>query len=525
MRLSLRRRMGLAAGLGVFMALGLAPVGLPWATLAALAGAFVLFRQASDPRAAAWTGWALGTGYFAASLFWIVEPFLVDIARHGWMAPFALLLCAAGFALFWGAAFALAAWLCPGGARGASGDGRQGLDGGRLGLGEIRLVFAWAAALTAMELARSYILTGFPWALVGQVWVGWAPMQATAWVGTVGLTFLTLLLPALAMTVWPRWREMALSLAPFVVLYGATLWQAAQPLPLPGPQAPVVRLIQPNAAQHLKWDPDFAMEFFHRQLEFTAAGAEGRPDLVIWPETAIPVILNRAELWLEQVSTAAGAVPVVLGIQRLEGYDAFNSLIVLDGGGDVLELYDKHHLVPFGEYLPLSNWIGAVGLTLFGSDAGFGYSPGPGARVLDLGRLGLALPLICYEAIFPQDVHAAPGRADWLMQITNDAWFGKIAGPYQHLAQARLRAVEQGLPMVRVANTGVSAVIDARGAVLRSLPLGEAGWLDATLPAPLPPTLYARTGDWPVAVFLATILAILGLGRRRKPIDAAATAR
>ncbi|WP_253913185.1 apolipoprotein N-acyltransferase [Pseudoruegeria sp. HB172150] len=493
--------MPLAALFGVLAALGQAPVSLPWATLAGLALVYPLFALAARSKGAAWIGWAFGVGYFAATLFWIVEPFFVDAAHDGWMAPFALVFMAGGFALFWAGAFALAHWV---------GSGRWG-----------RAV-AFAAALALVELARSYILTGFPWALVGHAWVGWAPMQLAAFVGPVGLSFLTVLCAALAAAAWPSWRRIVLVLLPFVALYGLGVWQGARHLA--EPLGPVVRLVQPNAAQHLKWDPDHARLFFQRAREFTAAGEDGRPDLIIWPETAIPVLLEQAEVWLELIHESAGVVPVILGIQRTEGDDAFNSLIVLDENGEVSDLYDKYHLVPFGEYMPLDRVLDRAGTTLFGVGTGRGYSAGPGPEMLELGALGRVLPLICYEAIFPQDVAAAPERPDWLLQITNDAWFGAISGPYQHLAQARLRAVEQGLPMVRAANTGVSAVIDARGNVLQSLPLNEAGWVDAPLPPALPPTIYAKTGDWPVAGLLFVLLIGLFL-RRSNSVDEIAASR
>ncbi|MBD3766142.1 MAG: apolipoprotein N-acyltransferase, partial [Rhodobacterales bacterium] len=182
-------------------------------------------------------------------------------------------------------------------------------------------------------------------------------------------------------------------------------------------------------------------------------------------------------------------------------------------------VYDKHHLVPFGEYMPAGDLAyGMFGIAAFAAQQGAGYSPGPGARVLDLGgALGRVLPLICYEAVFPQDLHAAPERADWILQVTNDAWFGRWSGPFQHLAQARLRAVEQGLPLIRVANTGVSAVIDARGRVLRALPLGEAGFLDAALPAALPAPPHARWGDGPLVLLLAGLGLGLAVRRRVQP--------
>ncbi len=217
------------------------------------------------------------------------------------------------------------------------------------------------------------------------------------------------------------------------------------------------------------------------------------------------MLLNEAAPTLERIAQAARGADVVLGIQRYEGWRIYNSLIRLDGAGELAGLYDKHHLVPFGEYVPLGDLAARIGLYGFAAQEGQGYSAGPGPRLLDLGALGPALPLICYEAVFPQDVAGVPELPRLLLQITNDAWFGTHSGPYQHLAQARMRAIEQGLPLLRAANTGVSALIGPRGAVIRSIPLGQAGYVDALLPAPLPPTVYARSGDWPV--FLLLLLA------------------
>jgi len=478
-------------------ALGQAPVSLPWATLAGLTIAFLLHGRTERAKAAFWIGWAFGAGYFAASLFWIVEPFFVDPVRHGWMAPFALIFTAGGFALFWGAAAGLARWLAGGGWAGA---------------------LAWAVCLALAELARSYVLTGFPWALIGHVWIGWGPMQLAAWIGPHGLTLLTLLGVTFVVTAWRQKRALVpVTLAPFVALYGLGSWQADRIIPEPGQIRPVLRLVQPNAAQHLKWDPDHALEFFERQIAYTAADALPRPDLIIWPETSVPAVLHRAGPAFERITDAADGVPVILGIQRLEDQRAYNSLVLLDKSGVVADIYDKYHLVPFGEYVPAGGLLSRFGISTFSAQQGFGYSPGPGAQLLDLGRLGQVLPLICYEAIFPQDVNAAPERPAWLLQITNDAWFGQVAGPYQHLAQARLRAVEQGLPMVRVANTGISAVIDARGRIEAQLALGEAGYLDAGLPPALPRTLYARTGDWPPIAVIVLLFPFLLWWRNGNP--------
>jgi apolipoprotein N-acyltransferase len=240
----------------------------------------------------------------------------------------------------------------------------------------------------------------------------------------------------------------------------------------------------------------------------------GAPDAVIWPETAIPWGLTYAENVLQEISAAASGTPVILGVQRTEGMRHFNTLIALGPQGQVTQMYDKHHLVPFGEYMPLGDFAARFGIYGLAPQNGAGFSAGPGARLMDLGPLGRALPLICYEAVFAHDVNAAPARADFIIHATNDAWFGTYAGPQQHLAQARMRAIEQGLPVARVANTGITAMIDPWGRMTASIGLGQAGYIDAALPLPGAPTLYSRTGDVPYAALLGLLLA-LGLLRAR----------
>ncbi|WP_366129306.1 apolipoprotein N-acyltransferase [uncultured Roseovarius sp.] len=473
---------------GALAALGQAPVGAWPLTVVALALCYGLFSQCAGWRQAARLGWVFGTGYFLLSLNWIVEPFLVDAARHGWMAPFALLGLAGGLALFWAGGFALGR---------AAGGGAMGFVGG-LGLS---------------EAARGYILTGFPWAQPGHVLIDTAFLHWSAYLGALGLLALVVFS---GVALWH-----ALAGVTRVGLAGLTVVGLFWPLgawltPATAPKldASVVRLIQPNAPQHEKWHPDKMQGFFDRQLAFTSAG-ETRPDLIVWPETSVPVLLNNAGRTLEIISQAARDAPVVVGVQRYEGTRLYNSLALVEAGGRVSAVYDKHHLVPFGEYLPYGDLLARWGIHGLAANEGQGFSAGPGARVLDMGPLGKALPLICYEGVFPQDLRAAQERPDFILLITNDAWFGRFSGPYQHLAQARLRSAEQGLPMIRVANTGVSAMIDAAGRVRAALPLGEAGWRDAPLPPPLPATVYARTGDWPMLAGFLMLLALSPLGHRR----------
>jgi apolipoprotein N-acyltransferase len=293
---------------------------------------------------------------------------------------------------------------------------------------------------------------------------------------------------------------------------GAGLWRLSEPLP--ANRDVTLRLVQPNAEQHLKWDASRAQLYFDRLRALTAEGTPA--DLTIWPETAVPYMLEYSPEVAPLITAASGGRPVMLGIQRAEGERFWNSLRVLERDGAEVDRYDKQHLVPFGEYVPFGDILGEwFGLTAFAAQAGSTYSAGPGPAVLNLGRFGKVLPLICYEAVFPQDVNAAPERADWIVQVTNDAWFGVWTGPFQHFAQARLRAVEQGLPLIRVANTGVTAVIDARGRVVAELPFGTTGALNAILPGALPPTPYSRFGEVPMLLLLAG-LGVLTL-RRRNP--------
>lgn len=497
------RPMLVAALLGVAAAAGQAPLGAWWAALAGHAGAIWLIAGQARPAPAALLGWAFGAGHFAAALSWLVEPFLVEPDVHGWMAPFALAFMAGGLALFWAGAAAGAVLL-----------------GGR----SVRArALALALALAAAELVRGVVLTGFPWAQPGHIWAETPLLQAAAVVGATGLTALTLLaaaLPRVLAGALPGGAGAGAVLGAALAAAGlgaVALWGGARlAAPLPPPAAEVtVRIVQPNAAQHLKWQPDMARLFFERHLALTAAppaAPGGRaPDLVLWSETAVPFALDgRAEVAgaLARMARAAGGAPLVFGVQRAEGEAWFNALALLDPAGEVAAVYDKHHLVPFGEYIPFGEALSALGIRGFAVREGYGFAPGPGPRILDLGAAGRALPLICYEAVFPASIRGAPERPDWLFQATNDGWFGEVSGPYQHLAQARFRAVEFGLPLLRAANTGISAAIDAHGRVLAALPLGVEGLLDVALPAALPPTPYARAGEAP----LLALLGLLALG-------------
>ncbi len=480
---------------GAVAAFGHEPYGWGVVLLGGLIAGVWLLSKRATPRQAALTGWAFGLGYFMHALQWIVSPFMVDAARHGWMAPFALVLLAGGLALFWGAAFGLARWL----ARGPA-------------------IWPLILTLPAAELVRAFIFTGFPWAMPAQALVDLNAGQSLAWIGPHGLNMVVVATAVLFAPAAP-WRRRGFFF--YVREFAIAAVVIVALMPVSRPDIPLTdhtfRLIQPNAAQREKWDPEKIPVFFDRQLRLTAAPPQQggpQPDLVLWSETAIPWVLDLAGTALTQIATAGGQATVALGVQRRDPESYFNSLAVLGPQGQVAQVYDKHHLVPFGEYVPFAEVMARIGVFGLAQRALGGYAAGPGPKLLDFGPLGKALPLICYEAVFAHDVNAAPERPDFLMQITNDAWFGKAAGPRQHLAQARMRAIEQGLPLARAANTGISAMIDPYGRILASLQLNTSGFVDAPLPAPLAPTLYSRVGDLPLTLVLLAGLAFAAIGAR-----------
>ncbi len=474
--------LGAGFGAGALMAQGLAPVSALWAAPVGLLYLAVLFSLTERPARAGQLGWVFGLGYFSVGLSWIMEPFQVDAAAYGWMAPFALVGLAGGLALFWAVAFWAAA--------------RLGVRQGRI----LALIVTWSLA----ELARAYVLTGFPWAGFAQLALpGDLALRLVPFVGAhgVGVLMLAAVLPLACL----RWRPhlLLVSVASVGLAGGLSLVPRGE---VAGGSA-VVRIVQPNAPQAEKWLPEKRWVFFQRLLDFSAepTAEDGRPELVVWPETAVPTLQNYIdELTSVMLSSLHGA-ELLYGIQREENGRYMNSAVVMSAEGEALDTYDKVHLVPFGEYMPLPALWERFGVFGLAARANAGYAPGMERRLMET-PVGRALPLICYEGVFAQDVNATAARADYIVLITNDGWFGTQSGPYQHLVQAQLRAAEQGLPMLRAANTGISAVIDAKGQILDQLPLGEAGFIDAALPGALPPTLYSRTGDWPVLV-----LALLGL--------------
>jgi apolipoprotein N-acyltransferase len=467
----------------------------PWGWWPLLVPAFgvltVAIESARTRRAAAVRGWLFGAGFFGVGIGWVAVSFRVDPALAPFGPPAAAML-AAGLAVFVAGAAALV---------------REAVRRGAPG------PLALAGAWTLLELARAHALSGFPWNFAASVWsFADAPLQAIALVGPYGLGFLTIAAAAAAARARSGAllrRVAALGALPALAVALWTFGTLRLPTIEPPATGPMLRIVQPGVDQRLKWDPAERDRILATLIGLSTAGAP--PDLLVWPESATPVLLQDAPALAQAIggALAPGGVALVGAVRRDETGRVFNSVVALDATGSWRAVYDKARLVPFGEFVPLR------GLLRFGTlTAGrIDFTPGPGPVVMQVDGAPPFQPLICYEAIFPAFRPAE--RPAWLLNVTNDAWFGLSAGPWQHLASARMRAVEQGLPLVRAANTGVSVVTDAYGRVLARLGLGEQGVLDVPLPSPLEqPTPYARLGDLPAVA--AALLALLPGVRLRR---------
>ncbi|HEV2100007.1 MAG TPA: apolipoprotein N-acyltransferase [Stellaceae bacterium] len=495
------RRYGLAFLLGAGAALALPPFDLTPLLAVVFPCLLWLDDGSAGPAASFRLGWVFGFGFFLAGLYWIAAALFVDIARFWWLVPFAAAGLPAGFALYIGLA------LCA----------------TRLAVEYLRLpatarICAFAVCWSVAEWARGHALTGLPWNLIGYAWSGGFPgslsvLQSTTWVGIYGLSFMTVLaasLPALLgipsmarISMLRRWGPAIASALLILVpgVAGAFRLQA-MPTVMTGTW---LRLVQPSIPQSMKWDAGAAQADFRRLLDLSRAPAAHPLAAVLWPEAASPFLLGRDAAARQAI---AAIVPhggfLITGTLRVNPApepiaEVWNSIEAVDEHGAIVAHYDKAHLVPFGEYVPLRAWLPFPKITAGTMD----LSAGPGPRTIALPGLPPFAALICYEAIFPGAIVDEGDRPAWMLNVTNDAWYGRSSGPFQHFAIARTRAVEEGLPLIRVANNGISGVVDAAGRVLARTSLDAVGVVDTALPAPAPRTIYARTHDW---IFLVLLL-------------------
>lgn len=500
------RRLGLAWFAGASGALAMPPYGI----LPALAGALCIAVWLTDGAVSGrpalrrmgpsfLIGWAWGFGFLTAGLWWLGSAFLVEADAFLWALPLGVVGLPFGLGLFYGAGFSIA------GAMWSRGPAR---------------IAALAFGLGGAEWLRGHVLTGFPWNVLGMalgqnLWL----MQAAAAIGLYGLTVLAVLICAAPATLFDAasQRNRYGPIAAATILLAALALAGADRVGAADPAVSGVRLrlVQPNLQQDAKFRPENRDDIVDRYIELSQrppAGGRAQPTHIIWPESAFPFLIQRDPDTLAKI--AAGLKPnrvLMTGAARAdeplpgERPRIYNDIMVIEPDGTITDSYDKVHLVPFGEYLPgfLDGALRAVGLRQFVAIPG-GFSAGNPAtqRVLTVPGLPPVVGTICYEAIFPaairplgQPVDAArpPGL---ILNVTNDGWFGDTPGPRQHLAQARLRAVEEGLPLVRDANTGISAVIDPHGRITARTPIEIETVLDADLPARIiGGTIYARLGD------------------------------
>lgn len=496
---------------GALAALALPPLAVLPTLLLAFPILLALINAADRGRVAARRGWWFGFGYHLIGLYWITEAILFEAARFWWLVPLAVPALSAVLALF----IAIPAWIAwfaaPG--RSVAEPAQNKPDQPpqiRSGLAQVMtLAGGWVLG----DLARQFFATGFPWNPLGSVWairgsIGDVMLQPAALVSVHGLTLATVVLACAPVMCW---RGRVLCLAVFIAWIGYGLHRMAAPSP---PDQPVnVVLVQGNIPQGQKWDPAMRNAVFDRYLRLTDEGVRAAgpgQTVVVWPETASPFLLDATAL--QAISAASHGATVLVGAVRFDRNDRpRNALFAVTGTGSVAALYDKWHLVPFGEYQP--SWA-QIGIQLV---PGGGFAPGPGPRTLHIPGLPPVGALICYEAIFPGQVIDEADRPDWMVNVTNDAWFGTSSGPRQHLAAARMRAVEEGLPLLRAANTGISAAFGARGHEITRIGMEQTGVHSIKLPGPLPRTLFAQFGlILPGGLALGSLIAGMVVSRGRR---------
>lgn len=503
------RRLWLAFAFGSAMSLTMPPFDifpLLWICLPAV---IFLLQGAASSRQAFAVGWSFAFGFLVFGLYWIAVSMFVDLAHFWWAVPLAVAGLPACFAIYYGIAAVVARKI------GLSGTG-----------GAIVFGLTWFLA----DYARGHLFTGFPWNLTGYAWSGVLPvLQITSVIGIYGLTLLTSIIACLPASLDENLKSTRVvfvaSLLVFVALAigGEIRLQTTSVGPVPDVR---LRLVQPNIPQSLKWRNSEREKGFQELLDLSSAESAAPPTHIFWPETASTYYLSEDAYRRQQIAARIpAAAAVITGVIRREldengDTHFYNSLVAVDGLGRLVAGYDKAHLVPFGEFMPWRKYLPKSLKALAASDADF--TAGPGARSLRVLGLPLFSPLICYEAIFPGSVIDRDDRPDFMVNLTNDGWYGNTTGPHQHFAIARVRAIEEGLPLIRIANTGISGVVDPLGRVEKRLGLGNQGFIDSTLPKPLPPTFYGKHQVVPLLseFLIFSLVAALLILRKRKISDA-----
>ena len=462
---------------GALLSLGHAPFNLWLLSFAAICLSILEIAKHIDRSKISLYSFFLGMGYFILTLNWIVEPFFVDFISHAWMAPFAIFFISSVMSLFW---YIFSLIFAPLGAR-----------------------WALLLGIATAEYFRSFFLTGFPWGTIASLFVSSPLGQLLAIFGPFGLgVFIFAIAIYLISSI--EAKKFPATFIGLLVLSSLCFWGWQRQNQQVQFTDKTIVLVQPNAPQSEKWDENLAPVFFDRMIKATVEA--NKADLVVWPESAIYQPLNLADELLGAIDEASSGMPVVFGALRFDENENVRNSLILQKVDDKRLIYDKSILVPFGEYLPLSGVLSNFGLSAMVNSYGSSFTQGHGPDVIEVETDLRFQPLICYEAIFPSILRATFSRPDFILQITNDAWFGRFSGPYQHLQILKMRAIETGLPVARSANTGISAVISANGIIVESLPLETEGSLELSLPKAYQPTIYYNWGD---SIFFIMILSLL----------------
>lgn len=513
---------------GGLSATGFAPLNLWPLTILMLALWMALVMQAQSRKAAFFTGWLFGVGHFIIGLNWIAKAFTFQAAMPEWLGYIAVVLLSLYLAIF-PALAALVAWLI----------GKRG---------PWPFILALAGAWIITEWLRSWIFSGFIWNPLGSILVSTLFAQYAVSIGTYGLAAIVVMIAGFIMMAsgylsaavwkWPTsgsWIGIvfaAIFIFPVLLVMAFPAMLPSTPSEAREPLIPIT-VVQPNIGQQDKWKAGYEEQNLSKLAELTLR-EDDSPRIIFWPEAAIPDYLETGyparyyygrppEFVRQQLGMLMKPGDVlVLGALKLEfdaaegrAVGARNSVFAMDSGHQLIGRYDKSHLVPYGEYLPMRPLLSAIGLSRL-APGDFDFWPGPGARSLDLGTLGKAGLQVCYEIIFSGQVVDRDNRPDFIFNPSNDAWFGSW-GPPQHLAQARLRAIEEGLPVIRSTPTGISAVIDADGAIRASVPMEQAGRIDSRLPQAKAPTLFARHGNLlPLGLALILLLSSIAIRVRAR---------
>ena len=467
---------------GALMAFAFAPFNMWPVIFLSLPLFYVLLDSAMNTRRAVLRGLAFGYGYFMFGTWWIANSMLVDIAKFGWMIPFSVLGLSGALAIYFGLFGAAMHWW-----RVAS-----------LRLNLLRFVLLWVL----VEYLRSIGIFGFPWNLAGYIALSSLKVaQLGSVVGTFGLGFLVVLVGVLPVLAWKgegrvsRVKGFVLPVVMIALAYGYGVVRLPQGVAMTETH---LRIVQPNIPQSIKSSSEGRFEAMQVLGDLSGKRTEVMPDITVWSETAYPFSIRDARADMYPPSGL-----LVTGALRVEGTNEtvkiFNSIAAIDAHGVVRDTFDKGQLVPFGEFVPLRSVLPLDKITPGSLD----FSRGKGPTTIAVDAAPSFSPLVCYEVVFPWLAVDEDHRPAWMVNATNDGWYGKSPGPYQHFAMGRMRAIEQGLPLVRAANSGISAIVDPYGRITGMLPLDVRGVVDGTLPAALKPTIYARTGE------LLTVLTIV----------------